>query len=496
MKQIRYFIIYIIALFTLSAAMAQPPASFNYQAVLRDSQGQIIDSEEVSLHIAILKGSVEGEEVFSETHNSQTNEFGLVNLQIGSQTPIGEINWGSDIYFLQVSVDGTIMGTSQLLSVPYALYAREGGDNPWAEAEGDIHFQKGNVGIGTDEPSALLHTHGAGTGEGNVLFTGFYKSNAGETPHDGTGTMMMWYPDKAAFRAGRINDTYWDRDSIGEFSFATGTDPMAKGIASMASGERTIASGSYSTAMGSRTRATNTYSTAMGRDSHAAGYYSTAIGYSTVASGTTSVAMGNVTTASGAYSTAMGLSTNATESASTAMGANTVASGLRSTAMGSGTLAGGDYSTAMGRNAKATGDHSFAINLSGGTPSETPDRTFWITGALAIGGNQAWSTISDKRLKRDITSLSPEKSLEKVLQLSGIIFRWKEEDESTKLGFMAQQVLDIVPEAIRYDELNDIYSMEYTAIIPLLTEAIKEQQKMIEKLQNEIELLNPVSTRD
>ncbi len=235
----------------------------------------------------------------------------------------------------------------------------------------------------------------------------------------------------------------------------------------------------------------------MGRSPHAAGYYSTAIGYNTLASGTSSVAMGDNTTASGSYSTAMGLGSSATGNSSTAMGGTTVASGHRSTAMGSNTLAGGDYSTAMGRNAKATGDHSFAINLNAGTPPETPSRTFWISGALSIGGNQAWGTVSDTRLKKDVKNLGGKNSLEKVLQLDGISFRWKEEDKNKKIGFVAQQVLEIVPEAVRYDALNDIYSMEYAAIIPLLTEAIKEQQKMIQKLQqlleeqqDKIELLN------
>ncbi len=259
MKQIRHCIIFIITFIAAIASMAQPPAGFNYQAVLRDDAGQVRASQDVIMDIAILRGGTDGEVVFSETHNTQTNEFGLISLQVGSQNTLEGIHWGGDSFFIRVSVNGTHMGTSQLLSVPYALYAKEGGDNPWDTSEDGIYFNEGNVGIGTGEPSAMLHVHGSGKGEGNILFKGFYRSDAGDPPHQGTGTMMIWYPDKAAFRAGRINDIFWDKDSIGAFSFASGTDPVARGIASFASGELTVASGSYSTAMGSRTRASHTY---------------------------------------------------------------------------------------------------------------------------------------------------------------------------------------------------------------------------------------------
>jgi hypothetical protein len=57
------------------------------------------------------------------------------------------------------------------------------------------------------------------------------------------------------------------------------------------------------------------------------------------------------------------------------------------------------------------------------------------------------------------------------------------------LGFIAQEVKDIIPECVRYDKLNDIYSMEYTAIIPVLAEGIKEQQKVIEAQQKDIKSL-------
>jgi len=119
---------FLLSFFIMTGVMAQAPLSFNYQAVLRDDAGQPVASEDVEVEIAILQGSTEGTEVFSEIHNTQTNEFGLVNLQLGSVNSLEDIAWSDDLYFIQVSLDGNIMGSTQLLSVPYALHAHSSAD--------------------------------------------------------------------------------------------------------------------------------------------------------------------------------------------------------------------------------------------------------------------------------------------------------------------------------------------------------------------------------
>ncbi len=124
-----------MAAFAMAGLYAQPPASFNYQTVLRDDSGQPVGNEEVVVEIAILQGNPEGAEVFSETHQIQTNAFGLINLQIGMHTPLEGLEWGSETYFIQVSLNGQVMGTTQLLSVPYALYALSSAD----AFSGDYH---------------------------------------------------------------------------------------------------------------------------------------------------------------------------------------------------------------------------------------------------------------------------------------------------------------------------------------------------------------------
>ncbi len=114
-----------IAILIGLTVFAQTPQSINYQAVLRNASGEVLANQEVEIGIAILQGGTSGLEVFAETHSTTTNSFGLANLQIGSvnTSGMGNIDWGDGPYFIQVSVNGTAIGTTQLLSVPYAMYA-------------------------------------------------------------------------------------------------------------------------------------------------------------------------------------------------------------------------------------------------------------------------------------------------------------------------------------------------------------------------------------
>jgi hypothetical protein len=251
----------------------------------------------------------------------------------------------------------------------------EGPEGPQG-APGTIHWNDGsdhvatqvNVGIGTNEPSATLHVRNSDNITGNVLFEGSYEwPDAGFPPAEGEGTRMMWYSDKAAFRAGSVSGENWDKDSIGFWSMAWGRDPKAKGHYSTAWGYSTTASDWYSTAWGNQARALNANATAWGTYTKASGLLSTVWGEGSEAEGDKATAWGWNSKAEGWISTAWGKDTKATNWYSTAWGNSTEASGSESTAwgifteaIGSNTTVWGTFSNATGINATAWGSYTVA----------------------------------------------------------------------------------------------------------------------------------------
>ena len=193
------------------------------------------------------------------------------------------------------------------------------------------HAQIGKVGINTTTPKAMLHVK-----DSSVLFTGAatLPLTAGNTPVSGAGIRMMWYPDKAAFRAGLVTGANWDKDSIGDYSFAAGYNSKAKGENSFATGRNSFATDDDAFAVGNNAKASNTNAIAIGSNTTASSAYDIALGNLAKASGGASISLGYNTTASGANSFATGF--------------NTIASGYLSAAIGNGTLAKGYGNTAVG----------------------------------------------------------------------------------------------------------------------------------------------------
>ena len=127
-----------LVLSTATYLSAQSPPYLSYQAVIRDNTGNVLVNDEVTVKFSVLIGAAEGEAVYSETHTKTTNAFGMLTLVVGDGTnKVGKletIDWGGNSYFLKTELDPdgtsgfTEMGTVQLLSVPYALYAGHAGN--------------------------------------------------------------------------------------------------------------------------------------------------------------------------------------------------------------------------------------------------------------------------------------------------------------------------------------------------------------------------------
>ncbi len=116
------------------ASFSQAPEGINYQAVIRESDGSVLAEQAVGLHVAIIQGTPSGVPVYEESFSATTSQFGSINIVIGEGTMISgdfsSINWSAGSYFVKISADATggtdytSLGTQQLMSVPYSLYAK------------------------------------------------------------------------------------------------------------------------------------------------------------------------------------------------------------------------------------------------------------------------------------------------------------------------------------------------------------------------------------
>ena len=120
---------------------AQAPEKFSYQAVIRDASNNLVVNQMVGLQISIRQYTDMGTIVYQETHTAMTNINGLVSLEVGggmTMDNFSDIDWGDGPYYIQTGIDPTgvmdynsIMGTTELISVPYALYAANTKKSPF-----------------------------------------------------------------------------------------------------------------------------------------------------------------------------------------------------------------------------------------------------------------------------------------------------------------------------------------------------------------------------
>jgi hypothetical protein len=133
-------VISIVYLLINTAGFAQSPEKISYQAVIRNAENKLIQNQKVGMQISILEKSVAGSPIYIETHTPTTNSNGLIIIEIGSGSVVSgdfsTIDWANGPYFIKTEtapeggINYTISGVSQLLSVPYALYAKNAGNIP------------------------------------------------------------------------------------------------------------------------------------------------------------------------------------------------------------------------------------------------------------------------------------------------------------------------------------------------------------------------------
>jgi hypothetical protein len=395
----------------------------------------------------------------------------------------------------------------------------------------------GNVGIGITTPLAKLHVS-----DSNVVFSaeGYsLPTTPGNPPISGYGRRMMWYADKAAFRVGFADYAQWDKDYVGDYSFASGYSTIASGSKSTALGYYSYATGESSSAIGIGCEANGNGSVALGwyakanGDASAALCNSTANGYNSFAAANAyvdnaasyGVALGLGSNSMGALSSAMGYYSSAYGIRSVAIGNNSISQGNNSTAIGNYSSANGTSSVAIGDGVVASGENSVAIGSTISTGSRLgafalgdkststtttndannqmmmrfaggyklySNATATVGVQVAAGGN-SWSTISDMRKKENFVPVNGEEFLNKIAKFNLTSWNYKGQNpkEYRHYGPMAQDFYAAFGKdsygTVGNDTTISQADMEGVSFVAIqaLEKRTREQQQQIEALTKE-----------
>ena len=223
---------------------------------------------------------------------------------------------------------------------------------------------------------------------GGVAALGFL--GIGDIPASGAGERMMWYPFKAAFRAGGVDGTQWNDPNVGFFSWAGGQGTRASGLGSIAMGDGTIASGALSSGFGNDVLVTGTAGFGAGNRASCDGF--------------ACVAMGNVANADGQGAVALGTRVTADADFSTAMGARASVDGHV------GAFVRGDASTTD--SILAVANNEFAVRAAGGFRFRTSATLS--TGCDLAAGSGAFNCTSSRTLKEDFLGVDGEELLARI----------------------------------------------------------------------------------
>ena len=315
----------------------------------------------------------------------------------------------------------------------------------------------------------------------------------------------------------------WAARAIGNVSTATGYRNTASGTASVSLGNYNYATGDATIALGKENWAEGASTIAIGEKAHAAGAGSVALGQENIAWGTTNftagyqnvagdtsddvgtggsaTAIGHGTFAQGRSSFAANKFTSATNQASAAIGVATTSDNFGMLAVGVNNEAGlgdttvdpdnyGGYYYADGEYTGSNPGVAFVvgngdINSSNGLAGDNPSNAFVVNydGSATLSGELTID--SDARLKSNIITLG--NTLSKLMLLDGKKYSLNNGTEETKIGLLAQEVMKLFPELVtKSNDKNGTLSVNYQGLIPVLLNAIKEQQKQLKKLKEKL----------
>ena len=491
-----------IALFCLlsSSVKSQAPYAFKYQSVARDINGNPLVNAPVGIQIAIHDTNANGPILFQESHSATTNSFGLFNLTIGGGlASIGDlttVDWALGAKFIEVQADLTggtnyqSLGATELLSVPYALYANQSGSSGglsqgiqlgntlfWDGAQwvtdNQLFFNNASkIGIATNAPLQKLHVFGninisqdssyminnkkvlwtKGTGN---LFVG---PNAGSTNSIGFNNTMI------GFNSGLNNLTGTQNTFIGTESGQSNFDGSMNSFFGRRAG--------FQNANGNENTFIGTYAGQSNTDGQHNSFFGVTAGNSN--------SVGNENTFLGAHAGYYNSLGNNNTFIGNFSGQDNI-SGSNNTFIGfeANPISGGlSNVTAIGAEAMVTASNTVVIGNNA---------------IVSIGGQVSWGTLSDRRLKTSIES--EDLGLEFILSLRPVSYNYKTKGQKGMryTGLIAQEVeasLQKIGKSFSGIVLpqhpNDFYSIRYGDFVIPLINSIKEQEERIKYLEDKI----------
>ena len=241
----KYFVL--LFFFFLTIGHAQSPQKFTYQSIIKTSAGYLLKNQDVGLKISVLFNSSNGIAVYSEEHTVESNNNGLVTLIIGegvSSDVFSDIDWGGGEFFLKVEVDPegginyTMNQTSQLLSVPYALYAENSSVNLSVIGQSYITYSGNQISANKIDASNDI------TGLSNVGISGDY-ADLTNTPtlFDGDYTSLANKP--TLFDGDYANLTNTPTLFDGDYANLTNTPTLFDGDYTSLTNKPTLFDGDY-----------------------------------------------------------------------------------------------------------------------------------------------------------------------------------------------------------------------------------------------------------
>jgi hypothetical protein len=178
-------------------AFSQAPQAINYQAVARDKSGILLSSKSITMRMSILSGSASGSSVYEETFGVKTNSLGLFSIQIGKGSVVSgdfsKIDWSANSYFLQVEMKDSgasaysLMGTSQMVSVPFALYANKAGNATTYKAGNGINISNDSIINSATDKTVIMKGSGATSVSGAYPNFTITSTDSNTKYHSGSG---------------------------------------------------------------------------------------------------------------------------------------------------------------------------------------------------------------------------------------------------------------------------------------------------------------------